>query len=77
MKRKKMKLDLGKLTVVNLDPQSQENVKGGYYVTYYCTGGTYCCTVGTYCCTINVATCIPDPEGCNPADTYGAGTICP
>ena len=43
-------------------------------------GGTYpgCITVGSWCCTINVATCIPDPDDCNPADTFqGPRTICP
>jgi len=76
MKRKKMSLSLGKLTVANLNPKAQEKVLGGD-ITDYCTGVSACCTVGSYCCTINVATCIPDPENCNPADTYGAYTICP
>lgn len=80
MKRKKMKLSLGKLTVANLEQEEQNKVQGGYLtivLTNCCTAVSNCCTVGSLCCTINVATCIPDAQGCNPADTFGAGTICP
>lgn len=76
MKTKKVRLSLKKLTVASLDFEDQIKVLGGY--TAYCyTALSQCCTVYSTCCTINVATCIPDPEGCNPADTFGAGTICP
>jgi hypothetical protein len=70
MKGKKMKLSLRKLTIADLDLKVQDKVRGGTYPG--------CITVGSWCCTINVATCIPNPEDCNPADTFqGPGTICP
>jgi hypothetical protein len=71
MKRKKMRLSLGKLTVADLDAKTQDNVLGGATCS--------CITVLSRCCTINVATCIHDEDTvCNPADTYGGpGTICP
>jgi hypothetical protein len=77
MKTKKMKLDLGKLTIVNLDSQTQQNVKGGSAFTNDCTAGTYCCTIGTMCCTVNAFTCLPSPEGCDPTYIPGQSTMCP
>jgi len=66
MKRKKLRLSLGKLTVVSLDHDEQENVLGG--------GVTYLSS----CCTINMATCIQLPGGCYRTDTYQpGGTACP
>jgi hypothetical protein len=76
LRKPKKRLSLGKVTVHSFETQVDErNVLGGG-ITYL----TSCCGV-TYqsaCRTINMATCIPDPEGCNPADTYQAGgTACP
>jgi len=71
----KQKLSLGTLKVQSFVTQmaeDQDKVKGGAF-TAYCTYASACCTVGSGCCTKNVATCIPDPDGCNPADTYPAG----
>jgi len=65
-KRLQKKLLFCKETVANLVEEEQKQAKGGY-VTYL-----------SGCCTKNMATCIPDPEGCNPADTYQpGGTACP
>ena len=68
MKHKKLhkKLVFSKETVVNLLPEEQMEVKGGY-VTYL-----------SDCCTVNMATCIEFETYCFRTDTYQpGGTACP
>jgi hypothetical protein len=58
---KKKKLHLAKLTVANLSPETQKNVKAG--------AATYL----SDCCTVNMRTCIFWQTECLRWDTYQAG----
>lgn len=60
MPKKKKRLDLNKLTIVQLDDAIQDKVRGGS-------------TAVSGCCTFMMTTCVPSPENCWPGDTIPPG----